>query len=155
MKTIEFAADGSIPSRITLKNLIDQLTQSLLPVTDQKKCSLVNDVPAGLNIIADEGRVSPVLNGILNAFITYSCDSCIRISTDITFDNMVQVNIKDDNACNTYAVACSLQKVVKQAESIGGHITITNQRQRITTICFRFPVMSEERILQSSLRGAA
>ena len=57
---------------------------------------------------------------------------------------MVEINVKDDNCYNAYAVALSLQDVVPLAEKIGGDLNITNQRQRITTISFRFPIAVEE-----------
>lgn len=105
---------------------------------------IVNDVTANLDILVDENALGTIINGLLYAVVSNTKDSCIRISAKATYGNMIAVAVKDDNSCHTYAVACNLQEMVPLAAKIGGNISITNERQNITTISFRFPAAREE-----------
>jgi signal transduction histidine kinase len=154
MKNMELVSFSN-PTKTALSTLTGQIIKSLLPFAVRKKSFIINDIPRNIEVAADETSVAQILNNILNAFVTYAGDSCIRISLEQTFGNMVQVNIKDNNSCHPYAIACSMQKIVPMAEKIGAHITITNQRQRITTICFRFPLLEQTQGQQAGWRGAA
>jgi hypothetical protein len=154
MKTIDAPFTCSHSEKTVLKPLVSQLVKNLLPWAVRNKSFIVNDVPAEFNYLADSDPVIQVLTGLFNTFITYASDSCIRISAEKMFGNMVQVTVQDNNSNHTYAVACALQKVVPLAEKLGGHLNISNRRQKITTISFIFPEASEQVVL-SSLRGAA
>ena len=105
---------------------------------------IVNDVPEKLDVRIDENVMGTIINGLLYAVVSNTKDSCIRVSAKETYGNMIEVFIKDDNSCHTYAVACNLQEMVPLAEKIGGAINITNQHQNVTTIAFRFPAAGEK-----------
>lgn len=141
----------------SLRPIVSELTKALLPLAVRKKSFIINNIPASAEVGADQQQVVQVLNGILNAFVTYASDSCIHISMEKTFGNMLQLNIRDNNSCHPYAVACSLQRIVALAEKMGGQIAITNQRQRITTITCRLPLAAAatDSRPQSSWLGAA
>lgn len=124
----------------SIRPIVSELTKALLPLAVRKKSFIINNIPHGIEVAAEEQQVIQVINGILNAFVTYASDSCIRITMEKTFGNMMQLNIRDNNSCHPYAVACSLQRIVPLAEKMGAQIAITNQRQRITTITCRLPL---------------
>ncbi|MEI9908433.1 MAG: hypothetical protein WDO71_01415 [Bacteroidota bacterium] len=105
---------------------------------------IVNDVPEKLDVRMDETAVGAIINGLLYAVVSNAKDTCIRVSAKETYGNMIEVFVKDDNSCHTYAVACNLQEVVPMAEKIGGDINITNEHKNVTTIAFRFPAANEE-----------
>ncbi len=140
--------------KATLKPLLDQMLKTSLPFAVRNRSFIVNDVPANFEFFTDTDKAAQVLSGLLATFITYASDSCIRISAEKIYGNMVQVNVKDNNSNHTYAVACALQKIVPLAEAMVGHLNITNRRQRITTISFIFPVTSQEEVFMA-LQGAA
>jgi signal transduction histidine kinase len=145
------------PATTTVRPIVSELTKALLPLAVRKKSFIINNVPQGIEVAANQQQVIQVLNGILNAFVTYATDSCIRITVEKTFGNMMQLSIRDNNSCHPYAVACSLQRIVPLAEKLGGQIAITNQRQRITTITCRLPlaIADEAQRTDATWLGAA
>jgi hypothetical protein len=124
----------------SLYQLVDDSIKKYLPVARDNSNSLINNVNDKLSIYTDETIVGSVIGGLLNAFITHVKESHIYISAKILYGKMIEINVKDDNCYNTYALAVSLQNIVPLAEKIGGKLNITNQRQKITTISFTFPV---------------
>jgi hypothetical protein len=156
MKPIDIHfGDNCQTTRAALKPLLNELIKTLILPAVQKRSFIVNDIPQDFNFYADTNRVSLVLSGLLKTFIMYTEDTCIRISAEKLYGNMIQVNVKDNDCNNTYALACALQKTVPLAEKIGGHLNITNQRQRITTISFIFPIAEQDQVSLTSLKGAA
>ncbi|HET6996439.1 MAG TPA: hypothetical protein VFI06_15700 [Chitinophagaceae bacterium] len=123
-----------------LQNLIQQLAQPLLPLAVRNNSFLVNDIAPHLGVRGDRNTVAAVIDGILRSVINNTRESCIRIFAQELYGNLMEISVKDSNSFNTYAVACSLQDTVPLAQQIGGQLDIMNQRQRITTIVFRFPI---------------
>jgi hypothetical protein len=144
MKTITPLTAGSNPSKAILKNMVDQLVKSSLPAAERNGSRIVNEVSEKLSINTDENAVTSIINGLIHAMISNTKDSCIRIFAKEIYESMIEISVKDNNCCHTYAVACNLQEMVPQAQKIGGSLNITNQRQSITTISFRFPVVRQE-----------
>jgi len=154
MKTLEMTPILN-PVNTELKPLVDELLKNSLPFAVHNRSLLLNDIPAAFGINADKNLVAKTLSRLLTTFITYASDSCIRISAERIYGNMVQINVRDNNSTHSYAVACALQKIVPMAEKSGGHLNITNRRQKITTISFIFPVVKEDQVQLQSFRGAA
>ena len=144
MKTITSLAPRSNTSNAILKTLVDQLVDSSLVVAEKNGSQIVNEVPENLRINSNENAITFVINGLLHAMVSNTEDGCIRISAKEIYEGMIEISVKDNNCCHTYAVACDLQEMVPQAEKIGGSLNISNQRQSITTISFRFPVIMQE-----------
>lgn len=132
-----FDQTGKNPS---LHDVVDNIITKYLTTAKNNSNSLINNVSDKLSIGVNETIVGSVISGLLHAMITHVKESHIYISAKELYGKMVEINVKDDNCYNTYAVALSLQDVVPLAEMIGGRLNITNQRQKITTISFSFPV---------------
>lgn len=127
----------------TLQNLIDKLIAPLVPIATRNNSLIVNDVPSFLKFGIDEQTVACVIDGVLRSVIHNARETCIRVSAQFLYGKTMVVSVKDSNSFNTYAVACSLQDVLPVAQKIGGGLDITNQRQKVTTIAFRFPAEQE------------
>ena len=127
-----------------LQNLIETLIRPLLPLAVRNNSFIVNDVSPNLGIGVNENAVASVIDGLLRSVIHNARESCIRIFAQELYGKMMVISVKDSNSFNTYGVACSLQDVVPLAQQIGGELDIMNQRQKITTIAFRFPIVREE-----------
>jgi hypothetical protein len=126
----------------SLYQLVDNNVKNYLAIAKRNSNSFINNVNDKLWVNANEAILNSVIAGVLNAVVTHVRESHIQISAKELYGKMIEVNVKDDNCYNTYAVALSLQDVVPLAEKIGGRIDITNQRQKITTVSFRFPVIN-------------
>jgi hypothetical protein len=130
-------------TKLSLHKLVDDVIRVSSPVPVHSKNSVVNNVPANLYVNNNEMAVASVINELLQAVISNAADGEIYVSAKELFGNTVKVSVKDNNCYNTYGVACGLQKVVPLAEKIGGYLNIINQRQKITTVEFSFPVIME------------
>jgi hypothetical protein len=128
------------PAKGGLQNLVQRLAQPLLPLAVRNNSFVVNDVAPHHGLHSDKITVSAVIDGILRSVINNARESCIRISAHELYSNIMEISVKDTNSFNAYAVACSLQDIVKLAQQAGGQLDIMNERQRITTIVFRFPM---------------
>ena len=128
-------------SQTALKSLVDELVKKSLPVAVRNQSLIVNNIPEKFTINTDENVVTKVVNGLLQAVINNARNSCIFVSAKMIYENMVEIFVKDNNSYHTYAIACGLQEVAPVAEKIGGRLHIMNQRQKVTTISFTFPVV--------------
>jgi hypothetical protein len=144
MKAINSVITGDSSSKQSLHKLVDEVINVSFPLPAQSKSHVVNNVPSNLYVNSNEAIVASVINGLLDAVITNATDGEIYVSAKELFGNTVKVYVKDNNCYNTYAVACGLQRMVPLAEQIGGYLNIINQRQKITTIEFSFPLVKEE-----------
>jgi hypothetical protein len=138
MNTTHISTDKG-HGKLSLYQLVENNIKRYLNAAKSNSNSLINNVSDKMNVHADELIIGSIIGGLLNAVITHVRESHIYITAKEVYGKMIEINVKDDNCYNTYAVALSLQDVVKLAERIGGQLDISNQRQKITTITFRFP----------------
>ncbi len=144
MKTTETVHPLRLSVNPVLQDLMNRLIKTILPVAVRNNTLIVNDVPSGLQINIDENDLAGAISGLLHSVIHNAKESCIRISANEMYGNTIVLSVKDSNSFNTYGVACSLQNVVPLAQKIGGKLDISNQRQKITTIAFRFPIEQDD-----------
>lgn len=145
METLLSSTRSNALIQTSLKNLVDQLVKKTLPSAVRNRSLIINDISEKMVVNTDEGVLANVISGLLYAVVSNARESCIRVFARNIYDSMVEVSVKDNNSCHTYAIACCLQDVVPVAEQIGGRLDIMNQRQCVTTISFTFPVVKEER----------
>lgn len=131
-------------ANLPLYQVVDNSIKNYLKAANRNTNFLINNVNAKLNITVDETIVGSVIDGLLHAAISHVKESRIYISAKELYGQMIEINVKDDNCYNAYAVALSLQNIVPLAQKIGGHLNISNHRQKITTISFRFPIAAEQ-----------
>jgi hypothetical protein len=140
MKTINIPNADDRQTKLSLHYAVDELVKTSLAATNFNRNTILNNISPSLYITSNEEVILSVILRIVEGVITHASDSVIYISGKELYDKMIEVKIKDENCYNTYAVAVSLQDAVPMAEKIGGHLDITNQKQKITTIAFRFPL---------------
>lgn len=140
MKTNHVTVTNENQSAVSLHKLIGQLLDLVPAVAKHQGISLVNNVSAQLRVNAHEETIRDVIRGVLQALLLNTNDTVIYISAKEWFGTMMEVNVRDENCFNTYGVALALQDVVEVAGKIGGKLDITNQKQKITTISFRFSI---------------
>jgi hypothetical protein len=141
MKTTNIHPQSESPALVSLHQVVDQLIKTSSHSAVSNTNSVVNNVSPKFHINIKENVIASVIGGMLRAFIANTTESVIYVSAREWYDKMIEVIIRDNNCYNTYAVALGLQDSVRLAESIHGHLDILNQKQKITTISFRFPVV--------------
>lgn len=145
MKTTNFETSDKNRGESSLCDLVDNAIKQYLNIARQNSNSLINNVSSRLRINADETIIGTVIQGLLKAVITHVKESHVYITAKELYGKMIEISIKDDNCYNTYAMALSLQDMVPLAEKVGGNLNITNQRQKITTISFTYPVVQKDK----------
>jgi hypothetical protein len=148
MKTMNVITTGDSKSKLPLHQLVDDILRTSAQESSENKKVIHNTIPDSLYVNANEEVITSVIEGLLDAVVSNATDGDIHVSAKELFGNTVKIFVKDNNCYNTYAVACSLQKMVPLAEQIGGFLNITNQRQKITTVEFSFPLMKEDETME-------
>ena len=136
----------------SLHHLVDEIIRDFSSEQFIGRSQIANKVSTGLFICTtEEGVLFSVISGMLHAFLSNTTEGEIEVSARELAGNTMKVRVRDANCYNTYAVACSLQRIVPMAESIGGFLNIVNQRQKITTIEFSFPFEKELQLSSDDL----
>lgn len=123
---------------IALQTLVSRLVAGIVPIAARHKSFMVNEIPAGLNLVGNTEIIASVLNDVFATMASYAENSCIRISAKM-YGYLVVVQLTDNNNPGAYTIASNLQEVLPIAEKIGGYIGITSQRETETTVVFSFP----------------
>jgi hypothetical protein len=123
---------------ITLSQMVKNLTGSFQLFARRNKSVIVNDIPEDLFIDTDPELVATVLGGVISAVIKNAKESYIRLSAK-TYGNVILVHIKDHNNFNYCPVENKLRQLSPLAEKIGGSVSVTSQRNNVTTFAFSFP----------------
>ena len=130
------------PVKPSLQYIVDNLILALAAVASRNNNTIINEVPSHIRLGNDQNAVSSVIDGLLRSVIFNTRESCIRVTAQLLYEKFMVIAVKDTNSFNTYGIACSLQDVVPLAQKLGGELDIMSQRQKITTISFKFPVES-------------
>jgi hypothetical protein len=123
---------------ITLSQMAKNLTGSFSLSARENQSIIVNDIPEDLFIDTDPELVASVLGGVLSAVIKNAKESYIRLSAKL-YGNVILVHIKDYNNFNYCPVENKLRQLSPIAEKIGGSVSVTSQRNNVTTFAFSFP----------------
>ena len=146
MKTVNSTISNNTTNH-SLHKLVDEVIRDLSMVPFTGKSRIVNKVSPDLFIrMKDENILSSIISGLLYALLSNATEGNIEVSARELFGNTMKIFMRDNNCYNTYAVACALQKILPMAERIGGFLNIMNQRQKITTIEFSFPLEREDKL---------
>ena len=122
---------------VSLHQLVDQLTASLLPRTTKQRSFIVNDVQREMLVSTDKNILATVISNLLNTTLAHTQSNCIRISAKL-FGNIVLLQVKDTDNRHDEAITGSLPQVEYLAEKIGGCVTLTSNKLKGTTVVFSF-----------------
>jgi hypothetical protein len=114
--------------------LLDSMTDSSI----NSKNIIVNDITADIPMVADEGRVVPVISELLSSVLSNARNGNIHISAERYRDGVI-LEIQERNTYNGYALAYRVQSIEPQVNMLGGYITLKGKQQLVTTISFGFP----------------
>jgi hypothetical protein len=123
---------------ITLSELANSLVSGFLPLARANKSVIVNDIPGDLFIDTDTELVASIFAGLLAAVVKNAKESYIRLSVKV-YGNVLLLHIKDHNNFNYCPVENKLKQLLPLAEKIGGSVSVTSQRNNVTTFAFSFP----------------
>jgi hypothetical protein len=134
-----FASGRTIPDVISIKSMINQLLRhDLNDMTRQSNSSIVNEVPAALYTIADNGKIAPIILKLLSTVIINARRGRIHIRAE-KFGEVITLEIQDQSSYNGYALEFSIRQIEPMARMAGGYINIRGNQQLVTTVSFSFP----------------
>ena len=127
----------SIKSRVVLQEIVSRILVSCVPSASRKNSFIINDVPSDMQVTTDEHMVATVFGTLLNAVITHTENTCIRISAKF-YGRVVVLHLKETHKLNSSSFATTLRQIQQLAEKIGGTVSISNNEGEATTIVFSF-----------------
>lgn len=133
------AADINQSVNASLLQLTDEVLKSVQTIAKENRTMLVNQVPATIAIRDRIYPIASVIAAVLDAVIRHSSDGKVLVSAKMVHSTTAELNVKDENCYDAYALAMALQPAVTLAKKTGGQLFITHQQKKITTIIFRFP----------------
>jgi phosphoglycerate-specific signal transduction histidine kinase len=144
-ETIQLQQD-SIPARkeylpasstkIFLHQLVNQLVKSLLPLTTLRKNLVLNHIPRELMVTAEENMLAYVLWNLINSAVNSTQDDCIHIQA-LSMDEYTMIAVKDVGTYFYHTISSDYRQVQYIAEKLGGSISICNDKNNSTNVCFR------------------
>lgn len=129
---------GTPDAAVSLHLLIDNLVNSTLSAANHHQTNVINEVEQEIALGAAMHRTITVIKDILHTVIANSRHGDIHITAN-RFKEVVILEIQERNNYNGYALAFSIGSIEPDAASVGGHITIQGQQQKVATISFSFP----------------
>jgi hypothetical protein len=127
----------TIHGTIALHVMINHISAGSLATATRRGSFIVNDVPANFNIMADEHILATVFANLLNALITHTDNSCIRISAQL-HGRVVMLSLKETHTVTAPNFTGSLREAQQLVERMGGNIVVTTDRNQATTIVLSF-----------------
>ena len=123
-------------SQLALHLMVSELSVKTNPTIISEK-TIVNDVPAGLQINTDQHKLAAVIDSLMNKVIGHTTSSSLRVSAK-NYGNVTLLYIKDKSRLNSPAFANSLVEVEKLAEELRGSVSVTSYRNDVTTVALSF-----------------
>jgi C4-dicarboxylate-specific signal transduction histidine kinase len=128
---------GTEGAGISLYAMVDLLVRNARATTSPNNV-MMNEVPEGLVVEANEEKLAAVMHSLLSSVLDNARNGEIHITAE-KFRDIVILEIQDRNNYNGYALGCRLKTVEPEARRMGGDISVTGQQQLVATISFSFP----------------
>ena len=118
-----------------LKQIINKLAISFLPLTQERQSFIINHIPSTIVLKKDENLVSLTFGNLLKNIILLSREQCIQIHSTATPETvLIRVHIGDAGFYNNLVIkTVPLQQV---AEQIGGSISMRYDERGGASVSF-------------------
>ncbi|MBL7740168.1 MAG: hypothetical protein JNK14_13210 [Chitinophagaceae bacterium] len=143
MKTLNLVSADK-RNEVPLSQFVERIIEQHSFTVKEQQSIVVNLIHPGLKLNTGELLTGSIISRLIKVMVAHSRYGQIAISAKELYGKMIELNIKDENCCNTYGIALSLQDVVPMAEKAGGRLNILNRKQKITTVSFSFPVVNDK-----------
>lgn len=124
-------------TRQQLKQLIDQLLQTVIPVSVQRRNLIINDVPPGLPITTDENLVALVMGNLLQMVIDHTEDDCVRVGI-VPNSQLSTISMKNNSLLQNKSFILALETIQVIAQRMGGVISIDKQESSHLLLVINF-----------------
>src|SRR5436190_6497075 len=106
--------DTTIPG-ISLQSLINHLLRhSLSDLLRSSDSSVKNEIPANLNLVVSESKITPVIQELLTTVLSNARKGRIHIRAD-RFRDIIILEISDQSNYNGYALENSIRSIEQLA----------------------------------------
>ncbi|MGZ8558224.1 MAG: hypothetical protein ACXWWC_07825 [Chitinophagaceae bacterium] len=124
-----------------LKHLVRGLTGNYLQAAVSNYSFFVNDIAEDVSVDNNSEKIFSVINRLLAITARQLKNTCIRL-TARKHGSYTILEIQESGAINSYALASDLQHVCLLANQLGGSLSISIPKSKITTVSFSFPNMA-------------
>lgn len=138
MKAMLTTCPGTSLNFSSLHQFMDCLVDAILPKATSNQSYFINETPDQLHLNTDRQKLAAVLGGLISIVLSYTKESCIRLSAKI-YGNVVLGQIKESDSLNGHAFESEVRRLQPLAEKIRGSVSVTSHRKNLTTITFGFP----------------
>ena len=129
---------GGVDSPTSLQSLITDMVDHSQSAAVHNHTHVVNEVARNIELDPSMVKAAAVIEDILKTVIGNSRNGEIHITAD-RYRDLVVIEVQERNNYNGYALAFSIGSIEPAALSLGGHISIKGQQQKVATISFSFP----------------
>lgn len=127
---------GISKDSVALKELINRILDSFMPLALKQKNEFQNDVP-NLHVHTDSYLLGRVITGLFGTIMRQCENSCIRLSAK-SFHNVVLVHITSINGFQGVHAMEEMDEIESLAEKLGGCILYNNQHLKESTFTLSF-----------------
>ncbi|MBK5272442.1 MAG: hypothetical protein JJE22_15665 [Bacteroidia bacterium] len=125
------------PTCISLHKCVSGVIDGLQSNITANSNSIANDVFPKLIVSTDKQTLISVLESLLHIVITNSQNNSIYVSAKV-IGSITLIHIRSSNAEYNDSIGNGMQKIEQMAESIGGCLTISNNKMHGLTLAFTF-----------------
>jgi hypothetical protein len=122
---------------IALYKCISQVITDLQSCTTERSNIIINDVLPGMLVSTDKNLLTSVTSNLLGTIVMNSQDNTIHISAKL-IGNITLIHVRSSNAASNDSIIDAMQKIELLAETLGGCLTISNNRMNGLTLAFTF-----------------
>lgn len=123
--------------KVSLHQMINDLLTGLQPLAMQNNNIVLNGVPMGVSMFAEENLLAYVLWNMIVSTLQGRSNECIHVHT-LVDNRRTMICVKEAGVYKNTALAAEYRKVQEAAEKIGGQIHFYNDGNE-TLIAFSFP----------------
>ena len=125
----------TVSGSLQLHHLVNNLLTDLLPQAVRKRTLILNEIPGGFELRADENMVAYVLWNLMSNVVNTSANECIHVEA-IKAGNCTMISLRHVSNYFYRSFSGDLRQVQDIAVKLGGCISIECNGENETTVTF-------------------
>jgi len=120
----------------TLHRIVRELIEDATPVAMNNRNSVINEIPTGLKIEANQGMVAAILSKLVNTVVRHTKNSGILISAKV-YGFVVLVQVKTNGLISPHLID-EMGPTALKAERNGGVIELMHHHENQASVAYCF-----------------
>jgi len=119
-----------------LHRIVTELIEDAAPVAINNRNSVINEIPDGLLVEANQGQVAGILKKMVNTVVRHTKNSGILISARV-YGFVILVQVKTSGLISPHLVD-EMQPAAQKAERTGGVIELIHHQENQASVAYCF-----------------